>query len=342
MDETTTTSPTSRTFILFPLLPTELRLAIWQASCHPRILEIHYCPSQDRCFTPSKPPVILSVCRESRHEALSRIYAKAFGTRTHPTGSIYFAPDLDILYIPRYYEEEEDFHHHQKGKRAEEAEKERRRRLMSMGYSETARDFGTYVLNTTDLIKNLAIDHVRPEIRRPWETYSKFCLIRSFPNLERAFFILDNSTTSPGTSTAAATITMGETVCEPDPMDLDEEDEEEEEDQIEFIDPTESKEEIMRLMDSVSASFTHEVGVGVTTRFEEESMGRENDQRAQGQQHFDCCLDHASGRRGSDELALIPKTKVHHHHHHHHHHHSPQSHHAAPWQSHGASFVACV
>ncbi|KAJ4414310.1 hypothetical protein N0V85_003203 [Neurospora sp. IMI 360204] len=181
MDEitTTTTTTTPRTFTLFPLLPTELRLAIWQASCHPRILEIHYCPSQDRCFTPSKPPVILSVCRESRHEALSRIYAKAFGTRTHTSGSIYFAPELDILYIPRYYEEEGDFHHHHqkgggRGGSKEEQEKERTRRIMSMGYSETARDFGRYVLNTTELVKNLAIDHVRPEIRRPWETYSKF------------------------------------------------------------------------------------------------------------------------------------------------------------------------
>jgi hypothetical protein len=188
MDEITTTTP--KTFTLFPLLPTELRLAIWQASCHARILEIHYCPSQDRCFTPSKPPVILSVCRESRHEALSRIYAKAFGTRTHPSGSIYFAPDLDILYIPRYYEEEGDFHHQKRGR---EQEKERTRRIMSMGYSETARDFGRYVLSTTELVKNLAIDHVRPEIRRPWETYSKFCLIRSFPKLERAFLIWENT-----------------------------------------------------------------------------------------------------------------------------------------------------
>lgn len=325
MDETApTTAP--RAFTLFPFLPTELRLAIWQASCHPRILEIHYCPSQDRCFTPSKPPVILSVCRESRHEALSRIYAKAFGTRTHPSGSIYFAPELDILYIPRYYEEEEDFHHHQKGGRGlEQEQKDRQRRIMSMGYSETARDFGQYVLNTTELVKNLAIDHVRPEIRRPWETYSKFCLIRSFPNLERAFLILDNATT---TTTSTTTTILGHTAVE------EVEEEEDEEDQIEFIDPTESKEEIMRLMENVSASFTHEVGVGVTTRFEEESGGgNRNDHGAQQQQHFDCCLDHApAGRNGGDELALIPKTKVHHHH-------SP---HQAPWQSHTSSFVSCV
>ncbi|KAK1783162.1 hypothetical protein QBC45DRAFT_155694 [Copromyces sp. CBS 386.78] len=326
MDELTPSAPTStpRTFTLFPLLPTELRLAIWQASCHPRILEIHYCPSQDRCFTPSKPPVILSVCRESRHEALSRIYAKAFGTRTHPSGSIYFAPELDILYIPRYYEEEEDFHHHAQkgGRRLEQEQKDRQRRIMSMGYSETARDFGQYVLNTTELVKNLAIDHVRPEIRRPWETYSKFCLIRSFPKLERAFLILDNTTTT-------TTTILGDTAME-------ELEEEEEGDQIEFIDPTESKEEIMRLMENVSASFTHEVGVGVTTRFEEESGGNRNDQRAHQQQHFDCFLDHApAGRNGGDELALIPKTKVHHHHH------SPHQH-QAPWQSHTSSFVACV
>lgn len=204
---------------------------------------------------------------------------------------------------------------------------------MSMGYSETARDFGSYVLDTTNLIKNLAIDHVRPEIRRPWETYSKFCLIRSFPKLERAFLILDNTTTATSTSMTAATLTMGETV--PEQMEVDEE-EEEEEDQIEFIDPTESKEEIMRLMENVSASFSHEVGVGVTTRFEEN--GRNNDETAARQQYFDCCLDHAApGGRSGDELALIPKTKVHHHHHHHHH-----GRHAAPWQSHTSSCVACV
>lgn len=231
---------------------------------------------------------------------------------------------------------------------------------MSMGYSETARDFGQYVLNTTDLIRNLAIDHVRPEIRRPWETYSKFCLIRSFPKLERAFLILDNTTTTiitttaaastiSSTATATATITMGDDT----PMGgmeeggvEDEEAEEEEEDQIEFIDPTESKEEIMRLMENVSASFTHEVGVGVKARFE--SGGKEDDMgivSQQQQHHFDCCLDHAS--RGGDEqqLALIPKTKVlHHYHHHHHHHHSPRQD-QAPWHqslSHTGSLVGCV
>ncbi|KAK3486012.1 uncharacterized protein B0T23DRAFT_243799 [Neurospora hispaniola] len=335
MDEITpTTSTAPNTFTLFPLLPTELRLAIWQASCHSRILEIHYCPSQDRCFTPSKPPVILSVCRESRHEALSRIYAKAFGTRTHPSGSIYFAPDLDILYIPRYYEEEGDFHrHHQKRKAARgEEEKERTRRIMSMGYSETARDFDRYVLNTTELVKNLAIDHVRPEIRRPWETYSKFCLIRSFPRLERAFLILDNTTatTSSATTTAAATIT----ISTGDNRVVEEgvEDGEDDEDQIEFIDPTESMEEITRLMENVSASFSHEVGVGVTTRFEESGSGRGSDDHRAQQPRLDCCLNHASGGHGGDDLALIPKTKVHHHH---------PSHHA-PWQSHTSSFVACA
>ena len=141
--------------------------------------------------------------------------------------------------------------------------------MMSMGYSETARDFGQYVLNTTELVRNLAIDHVRPEIRRPWETYSKFCLIRSFPNLERAFLILDNTTTTTSTSTTAtAAITMGETLPEEMDIDYSSDEEEDDEDQIEFIDPTESKEEIMRLMENVSASFSHEVGVGVTTRFE--------------------------------------------------------------------------
>ncbi|KAK0620018.1 hypothetical protein B0T14DRAFT_407567, partial [Immersiella caudata] len=191
-------------FTLFSQLPAELRLQIWTLSCHPRVVEVRYSPALDRCLTPTPPPSILSVCREARQEALFSVYVLTFGTKTHAPRT-YFSPALDVLYLPRWGD---------------------------LGYADTARDFGTFVTDTAQWVGSLAIDHVNPEIRRPWETYSKFCLMRNFPGLREVFLVVAGQEEEDG-------IGEGE---------------------IEFVDPRGEPEEIMRLMDRVRESFCCEVG----------------------------------------------------------------------------------
>ena len=202
-------SKKSPSFVLFNHLPAELRLEIWRLSCQPRVVEVRYAPDRDRCLTPTRPPSILQTCKESRDEAIRRCYVRAFGTKTHEP-DIYFAPELDILYIPRWGD---------------------------LGYADTARDFGQFVRDTAQHVRSLAIDHVKPEVRRPWETYSKFCLMRNFPKLRETLLIL-----------AAA--------------DGDDENNQGGNDwgQIEFVDPRGNWEAIMALMENVKESFNCEVG----------------------------------------------------------------------------------
>jgi len=189
-------------FTPFPFLPTELRLEIWRLSHTPRVVSVRYSLSHDRCLPSTPPPAIAHTCRESRYEALRAGYVLAFGTRTHPA-TVWFAPDLDTLYVPRW------------GR---------------LGYADAARDFARNVLDTTEHVRRLAIDHVRPEIRRPWETYSKYWLMRGFPYLREAFLVLGADDGVEGRG------------------------------QIEFVDPRGSWRDIRAVMDKVKASFSCEVG----------------------------------------------------------------------------------
>lgn len=239
----------SQEFSLFGFLPAELRLQIWTQSCRSRVVEVRYSSEQDRCLTTTKPPVILQVCRESRHEGL-RLYLQAFGTKTHPDGTIHFSPALDILYIPR---------------------------CGNMGYGDTARDFGQYVLDTVEHVQALAIDHVNPVIRRPWETYNKFCLMRTFPHLQEAFLILA-SFSRPSSSSSQ----LSEDAADNG--------------QIEFVDPRGDPEAIMTIMENVKESFSYEVGQNQLTP----SPLEKNDDLDEGDD--DRCLE--------PYLALVPKTKV--------------------------------
>ena len=208
-------------FSLFSLLPAELRFEIWRQSCAARVVEVRYAEHYDRCVSTTKPPVILQTCRESRYEGL-RLYSKCFGTSSRP-GDIYFASSFDILYIPR---------------------------CGQMGYGDTARDFAQYVVDTVDHVHSLAIDHVQPEVRRPWETYNKFCLMRNFPLLKDAFLIFASASDDEG-------------ACEGDG-------------QIEFVDPRADQEHIMKLMEDVTESFSYEVGYDIrptTPKVEEKEDG---------------------------------------------------------------------
>ncbi|KAI1369666.1 hypothetical protein F5Y08DRAFT_100163 [Xylaria arbuscula] len=150
-------SPTS--FPSFSLLPAELRLQIWRASCHRRVVEVFYDSANRRCTTTTPVPAILHTCRESRCEAL-RVYKKSFGTTSHEP-RIYFSREIDTLYIPR---------------------------PPFMGYDDSARSFVS-LIRDMDCIVHLAIDYVPPSIKRPWETYNKYILIQSCPFVQEVFLV---------------------------------------------------------------------------------------------------------------------------------------------------------
>lgn len=184
-------------FHLFPALAPELRLKIWTFACFPRILPITCQTKTISTVTASRPsrriqqttttfissaapPTLLSVCAEARAQALT-IYKLSFATSTSP-GTVYFSPTRDTLYFPRCRE---------------------------MGYDATARDFTTLVSetgaqkppvlpqDTKDIWENvcsIALDYVDINIKRPWESYNKACLIRSFPRLEEVILVVGKST----------------------------------------------------------------------------------------------------------------------------------------------------
>jgi hypothetical protein len=64
-----------------------------------------------------------------------------------------------------------------------------------MGYDSTLRDFRCLVsdpFSLLDEVRSVAVDHVRGEIKRPWEAYNKASFIRSFPKLEEIIIVLDD------------------------------------------------------------------------------------------------------------------------------------------------------
>lgn len=146
---------------LFSSLPAEIRLEIWQYSCPQRVVEVTYNAEQGRCTTTTPLPSVLNTCSESRNEAL-RIYKRLFSTKTHE--GILFCPSIDVLYLPR---------------------------PAKMGYDNSSRDFASLVSGAHE-VENLALDHVNPITRRPWETYNKYVLMQSFPQVKEVFLILDS------------------------------------------------------------------------------------------------------------------------------------------------------
>ncbi|KAK8079929.1 hypothetical protein PG997_007747 [Apiospora hydei] len=152
-----------QSFHLFSALPLEIRWQIWRLSCQPRVVEVSYKSDEDCCRTTTEPPPVFHVCRESRQEA-SRLYKTLFGTRTHEP-RIYFHPAIDTLYLPR---------------------------PPYMGYDDACRDFAELVTDITE-VQNLALDHVNPAIRRPWETYNKYVLMQSFTHVTEVYLVLDSN-----------------------------------------------------------------------------------------------------------------------------------------------------
>lgn len=193
------------TFEFFSLLPAELRLEIWRLSCSRRVVEVFYDSEEDRCLTTSNPPAILQACHESRNEG-QWIYSKSFGTKTHEP-NIYFCPHLDTLYLPR---------------------------PGPLGYDDSARSFPDLVRDT-DKVIDLAIDYVEPTIRHPWETYNKFVLMRSCPQVEEVFLVV-NSGSAPDEDEGTPRV-------------------------VELVDPDIDATALADLLTAVKESFSYEAGV---------------------------------------------------------------------------------
>lgn len=95
-------------FPAFPRLPTEIRLKIWAHALPVRILPVRLTSplvlsSSTVHFTcQESPPVLLSVCRESRYETL-RCYTLVSDTHKHsrsrPGHRFYFNPYLDTIFL---------------------------------------------------------------------------------------------------------------------------------------------------------------------------------------------------------------------------------------------------
>jgi hypothetical protein len=71
-----------------------------------------------------------------------------------------------------------------------------------MGYDETLRDFRSFMnqeeAQMLDEIRSIAIDHVDPTVKRPWEAYNKAALMRGFPKLEEVIMVLSDGEGNPG------------------------------------------------------------------------------------------------------------------------------------------------
>lgn len=95
----------------------------------------------------------------------------------------------------------------------------------------------------TDDIVNIAIDYVRPAVRRPWETYNKYALMQSFPKVKEVDLVLS-------TDTAAE--------------EMDHEEFHEFHEDIGLVDPTGDMMALCRLLSDVKESFFFEVGSNYT------------------------------------------------------------------------------
>lgn len=203
-------SPLPCSFTLFPHLAVELRVLIWQHACQiSRVVEVRYIPHEQRCTSRSRPPAVLHVSRESRYEAL-HMYKLCFSTPVAES-HIYFNPTIDVLYRPRYRD---------------------------MGYDETLRNFKSYLARPSELdnLRQLALDHVDAEAKRPWEAYNKTVCIRDFLRLEVVTLVLSSEPANAWREEAQEIMT-----CD-----------------FEFVDPMESSKLILQILVDFEETFAQE------------------------------------------------------------------------------------
>jgi hypothetical protein len=150
-------------FRYFPLLPAEIRAKILHEAIPRRIVSIKYNPDSDTVSSSTRIPSVLQTNAESRGE-VSRDCSRHFSTKTSEA-KVYFDPARDTLYFPRCRE---------------------------MGYDETLRDFRNYLAKPEecDEVRRVALEIVDERIKRPWESYDKCTLIKSLPNLETVYLVL--------------------------------------------------------------------------------------------------------------------------------------------------------
>jgi hypothetical protein len=104
---TSFTTTFSKRFPQFSLLPTEIRLQIWEAAMpDPRVHELHPCGKlqQGRLMfrsNSSTPPVILQVCSESREVGLRHYQLMEYEASypSKPISKFYFNPRTDTLFL---------------------------------------------------------------------------------------------------------------------------------------------------------------------------------------------------------------------------------------------------
>jgi len=156
-------TPAAPAFHLFPHLPSELRLKVWAYAQKPRVVSIRYNPDTKKCTSSTPLPVLLHVNRETRYET-QRSHPLLFATAS-AASRIPFNPAVDTLYFPRCRE---------------------------MGYDETLRDFRTFLREPRDLdvVQRVALDSVESGAKRPWESYDKAVLIKSFSRLAALYLVL--------------------------------------------------------------------------------------------------------------------------------------------------------
>lgn len=101
-------TPSSDIFSLFPRLPIEIRLKIWEAFAHTgRYVELTCAPAASHItkiqwLSHSKPPVILRICSESRHVALAKFSVLEFAPEqigSPPSAKLYINFASDTLYL---------------------------------------------------------------------------------------------------------------------------------------------------------------------------------------------------------------------------------------------------
>lgn len=259
-------APPSSTFTLFPYLPPELRLQVYRHLCHARVTTLTYHPPTDTFHTPTAPPTLLQICRESRAEGL-RLYVKCLlpppppsstttttttsphhpkspnphpterpgqqgkGSAEEPTKYFYHHPHHDTLYLPRPTPTSGDVH--------------------NTGYAAWAREFAARLPHVAGAVRRLAVDYVPGEVRRPWEVFGKVCLMRGCAGLEEAFLVIGAARSGLSSGDAAEGDVSGDAACEGA-----------EGREVEFVDPRAGDREIMGIMERVRASFRFELGDG--------------------------------------------------------------------------------
>lgn len=95
-------------FTLFPLLPPELRVKIWQTALLERNSIVELRALNDTITPKSRPPMVLSINKESRYEALRAFRAVSnslsFSKDGAPQNKLYLLPERDILYFSNDYQ----------------------------------------------------------------------------------------------------------------------------------------------------------------------------------------------------------------------------------------------